>query len=47
MYNFMWNRYNNGTLTYDGWINFCHWNMWECVMKNPEVVTIMQRMKFN
>jgi len=47
MYITMWKMYQNGQITQDGWLNFCNWYMWEIIMKQPEVVEIMVRMKYN
>lgn len=41
----MWKLYQTGQITQQKWLVFCNWYMWEIVMKNPEVVEIMVRMK--
>lgn len=47
MYEMMWKMFQNGRITQEGWITFCKWYMWDCVMVQPEVVEIMVRMKYN
>lgn len=47
MYQTMWKLYQRRQITHEGWITFCKWYMWECVMVQPEVVEIMKRMKHN
>lgn len=47
MYQTMWTMYQNGQITRQGWLNFCKWYLWECVMVRPEIVQMMIRMKYN
>lgn len=47
MYQTMWTMFQRGQITEKGWLNFCNWYMWECIMVQPEVVAIMVRMKYN
>ena len=47
MYQTMWTMFQRGQITEQGWLNFCDWYMWDCVMVRPEIVQMMIRMKYN